>query len=419
MARVLLVTPAYPPLPGGGERYAGSLARELVALGEEVTVVTSAATAEADLWRGAGDGTSERIEDGARVIRCPVRPFPGGRTGLMAWRKGMVVLSAAPGDQSAPLARMARAVPRLDGLEPVLNSLPPPDVVHAFNLSWESGILAAADLARRRSLPLALTPFAHFGAGAGDRVALNSTMDHQLAVLRAADRVLVLTEVERRELIDLGVAANRLVVVDSGSDPLPDGWEASAYGRAGASPEPYAVFVGRASADKGALHAVEATLDLRRAGCGLSLVLVGSTTTEFDRLLGGLDREERQAIHPLGLLAEADKHAVISRSRMLLLPSRSDSFGIVLLEAWAHGLPVIGARAGGIPAVIDAEENGLLVDYGDAAGLAAAMKRLLDDTGLATRLGEQGRAKLGRRYTWPGVARRVRAAYREMTGSAG
>ena len=58
-------------------------------------------------------------------------------------------------------------------------------------------------------------------------------------------------------------------------------------------------------------------------------------------------------IRPLGILDEGEKHAILEASTMLLLPSHSDSFGIVILEAWAHGKPVIGARAGGIPGVID------------------------------------------------------------------
>jgi glycosyltransferase involved in cell wall biosynthesis len=293
------------------------------------------------------------------------------------------------------------------------------DVVHAFNLSWESGIVAAAGFARRRALPLALTPFAHFGAGTSDRVARNSTMDHQLALLRSAERVLVLTEVERQELTGLGIDRDRLSVIDSGSDPPPPGWQTSAYTSPGRLPEPYAVFVGRASADKGALHAAQAAMDLRRSGHALSLVLVGSTTDEFARFHARLRPEERQAILPLGVVDEVDKHAIISRSRMLVLPSRSDSFGIVLLEAWAHELPVIGARAGGIPAVVDDGINGLLVDYGDVTGLATEMRRLLEDPPLAARLGINGRARLGERYTWPGVAAKVSAVYHDMTGGTG
>ena len=170
-------------------------------------------------------------------------------------------------------------------------------------------------------------------------------------------------------------------------------------------PEPYAVFVGRLSADKGAIHAAEAILRLRRRGRALSLALVGAATPEFERFYRGLPAAEQAAVRPLGLLPEGDKHAVLARSRCLLLPSHSDSFGIVLLEAWSHGRPVVAARAGGIPGVVDEGVNGLLAPFGDVAALAQ-------------RLGERGRAKVASEYNWEAVAERVHAHYRAILTEA-
>ena len=65
---IALVSPAYLPLPGGGERYVAALARGLVAADAQVTVVTSAATAETDFWNGV-ETRSERDEAGVRIIR--------------------------------------------------------------------------------------------------------------------------------------------------------------------------------------------------------------------------------------------------------------------------------------------------------------------------------------------------------------
>lgn len=82
---VAIVTPAYLPLPGGGERYVGALAHGLAARGVAVTVVTSAATAEADLWNGVAvnDGATvsplTTMPGDVHVIRLPISPFPGRR----------------------------------------------------------------------------------------------------------------------------------------------------------------------------------------------------------------------------------------------------------------------------------------------------------------------------------------------------
>jgi glycosyltransferase involved in cell wall biosynthesis len=124
-------------------------------------------------------------------------------------------------------------------------------------------------------------------------------------------------------------------------------------------------------------------------------------------------------IQPLGIVNEQDKHTLLSRAELLLLPSRTDSFGIVLLEAWAHGKPVIGARAGGIPGVIDEWHNGLLVGFGDVAGLAEAIQTLLTDELRRQRMGENGRDKVHSQYTWEQVGQRVWANYQAVMQESG
>ncbi|MCZ7673024.1 MAG: glycosyltransferase [Chloroflexi bacterium] len=107
------------------------------------------------------------------------------------------------------------------------------------------------------------------------------------------------------------------------------------------------------------MHAAQAIRQLQAAGKNIHLVLIGQNTAEFRQFMDKLSTPEQNAIHHLGVLNNAEKHALLNQAQALLLPSRTDSFGLVLLEAWRHAVPVIGARAGGIPDVIDDPENGL------------------------------------------------------------
>ncbi|GIK56232.1 MAG: glycosyltransferase family 4 protein [Chloroflexi bacterium] len=416
--RILMLSPAYPPFPGGGERYVAALAAELARRGHEVTAVTSAATLEKMLWQGTGpERPIAAVEEGVTVIRCGLRPFPGGRPALMAWRKAMVMVSMLPGNQTAVLSRMARYIPPITRLETTLSSLPRRfHVVHGFNISWEWPMLAGWQFARQQYIPYVATPFAHLGTG-HDRVTRNSTMTHQLRLLADADRVLALTEIEKSGLAAWGVSPDRLDVVGTGLDSLPVWPEPAPLLAQHHVQPPYVLFVGRTSSEKGAIDAAQAVLALRRQGTAVTLLLIGQPAPEFDRFYARLSEQDKQGVRPLGILSDADKHGLLAGAAALLLPSRTDSFGIVLLEAWAHGVPVIAARAGGIPGVVDDGHNGLLVQFGDVPDLSQAIYQLLADEALRTRLGQHGRAKIETIYIWTAVADRVLANYEMIRSS--
>lgn len=410
--KILFLSPAYPPFPGGGERYVAALAAELARRGHEVTAVTSAASLEKALWQGTPhQRPTASVENGVTVIRCRLRPFPGGRPTLMGWRKLMVMISMLPGKQTAVLNRMARQIPPIPSLQAALSTLPRHfHIIHGFNISWEWPLLAGWQYARQQHIPYVVTPFAHLGTGQ-DRVTRNSTMTHQLHLLTDADRVLTLTEIEKDGLAAWGVLPDRLDVVGSGLDPLPVWPEPASLLAQHQVQPPYTLFVGRASFEKGAIDAAKAVLTLRQQGTAVTLLLIGQTAPEFDRFYARLDAREKEGIRPLGILSDADKHGLLAGAVTLLLPSRTDSFGIVLLEAWAHGVPVIAARAGGIPGVVDDGQNGLLVNFGDVPALSQALQRLLADEQLRRQMGQHGHAKTETTYTWTAVADRVLANY--------
>ncbi len=407
-----MVTPAYPPFVGGGERYAHALATRLAARGHEVTVLTSDAGREADLSRTLG----------CRVVKVP-GPLAGQVSGvrtrarhllLPLWRKAMITLSALPGDQSGLLLRMARRVPHIVGMDEALEGLAA-DVVHGFNLSWEHPLTLAWGYARRHRVPLIVTPFLHPGRPGDRRVLRNHSMDHQRRILCDAAAVLALTEVERAALIGLGVAAERIHVVGGGIDEGAGDAEADHSAELAASlpaSTPLALFIGRVCRDKGALQAIEAVRRLRGRGVAVALALVGAPSPEFTHRYQRLSAQERAYILPFGVVDEATKEALLRRATMLLLPSAVESLGLVVLEAWLHAKPVIGARAGGLMTIIDEGRDGLLVEHGDAAGLAEAMAALLADPARAERLGLAGRDKARALFTWDAVVERVEAAYR-------
>jgi hypothetical protein len=96
-------------------------------------------------------------------------------------------------------------------------------------------------------------------------------------------------------------------------------------------------------------------------------------------------------------------------SDIFVLPSGAEGFGIVYLEAMAFAKPVIAADAGGAPFVVRPGASGILVTYGDAAGLARSIETLIQDPDAARALGSRGRAFLERNFSFEQMVRRTRS----------
>ncbi len=92
--------------------------------------------------------------------------------------------------------------------------------------------------------------------------------------------------------------------------------------------------------------------------------------------------------------------ALVNTFDLSLLPSRGETFGLVVIEAMAAGVPVIGTDAEGVPEIIRHEENGMLVTPGDIDALASAMRRLREDGGLRHKLGTRARQDTTDRYDY-------------------
>jgi glycosyltransferase involved in cell wall biosynthesis len=92
-----------------------------------------------------------------------------------------------------------------------------------------------------------------------------------------------------------------------------------------------------------------------------------------------------------GRLNGQDLLAVYQKADVLIVPSSTEAFGMVVVEAMASGLPVVGSTVGGIPEIVADGETGFLVEPGDVAGFARKISRLFDDAALRERFRENGR----------------------------
>jgi glycosyltransferase involved in cell wall biosynthesis len=181
----------------------------------------------------------------------------------------------------------------------------------------------------------------------------------------------------------------------------------------GAAPDEFVVgHLANNSVEKGTVDLLRAAEAAWRDGCRFRLVLAGPEMTNFRTFWTDFAMKER--VTRLGPLDEKQKRDFFAGIDTFAMPSRSDSFGLVFLEAWANGAPNVAYRAGGVPGVIRHEQDGLLVRCGDLGGLTAALRRLAEEEGLRARLREAGRARLPREFRWEDKLELVRRVYRQL-----
>ncbi len=125
----------------------------------------------------------------------------------------------------------------------------------------------------------------------------------------------------------------------------------------------------------------------------------------LDATLRTLAREQGVADRVRFLGWRDDTAALLAAADVLLCPSRIEPLGNVVIEGWAHGVPVVAADAVGPHALIADGDSGLLVPADDPAALAAATGRVLESAGLAARLADGGRAAWHRDFTEQAVVR--------------
>ena len=371
--RVALVSSSYHPHLGGVESHVRHVARELRALGTAVEVWT--------VDRGEHLGVTEL--DGTVVRHLPT-PLPA--------RSARAIGHFAT---TAPRAwRTWRAAFR-DFRPDVLH-------VHCFG---PNGPYAAA-LARRTGTALVLSAHGEtftddhdaFGTSALMREGLRRTIAS--AVVTTGCSELVLADLRQRFGLRDGV------VVPNGVGPRPTtspvGTAPDVLSGVDLPDGPVVLGIGRLETTKGFDLLVEAFADVD-PDLRATLVIGGDGSqrealVELGSRLGLAGR-----LRLVGPLDEAGVDAWMRRADVVVVPSRREAFGIVALEAWRAGTPLVATTLGGPSSFVTDGVDGLLVDPLDTAALARTLEGLLRDPSRRAALGAAGRES-ARRYTWEAVA---------------
>lgn len=175
--------------------------------------------------------------------------------------------------------------------------------------------------------------------------------------------------------------------------------------------------VGRIAPIKGQLYFLKALARVLRNAPFVRAQIVGGISPGKDAYMEELEVWTRRL--GLGDVVEflgnrRDIPQLLEKMDALVMPSISEeSFGRVIVEAQAIGVPVVASRVGGVVEVIEDGKNGLLVFPKDDEGLAQAVLKLVEDQGLCQRLSEAGRRSVEEKFTLEKMAQETLSVYRE------
>ena len=345
---LLYLTDKYHPSVGGIEVAVRELARAAAAAGHRVRVA-----AVSDVPGNLGHA--------GYTWRAP-RPH--------RWRDGEVevtILGASPAQRGVMLPNLVRSVPVLGGRHHArLAELCLPTFIAAHGRTLErlareaaivhcfgAGYLGAAGLraARRAGVPFVITPYCHPGHWGDDPL--------NLATYREADRVYFVGG-DRPVYVTAGVDEARLGLMRQPVAPGPPVEVPLAQ-------VPTALFLGRINRYKGAQLLVEAWPDVRRAVPGARLVLAGPLQEQVGRTEG---------VEMAGVVDGEAKARLVASSWLLALPSAGELLGAAVLEAWAHGVPVVVSDIDTFRELVRDGVDGLVVPR-ERSALAAALNSVL------------------------------------------
>ncbi|MHB8894867.1 MAG: glycosyltransferase family 4 protein [Candidatus Geothermincolia bacterium] len=408
--RCLHVIHRYWPARGGSEKFFEEISERLAADGDDVTVWTTDAIDIQHYWLPC----KERIDvpreehNGVDIHRFNVKRFPKHAQALR-------VLGKLPG--LGPKSLFSFPSPLVPGMLKSIATDEKFDIVHATALPYDSILYTGYKVARRQGIPLVYSPFFHLGEEGAEDVRRFYTRPHQMKLIKSADRVLVQTTIERDFLHRAGFPDSRMVLLGMGiSPPELEGGDGKRFRAKHGIAGPIVCYIGPRTYDKGTFHLVEAMEKLWAGGDPSTLVLAGLDIEDFRRYHERLPEKVKSKCIMLDFIPDEDKLDLLDACSLLALPSRSDSFGIVFLEAWFYGKPVVGADAGGIPGLVRDGVDGLLVPFGDVKELALSIQKLLLDKEYAGGLGNAGRERVLEEFTWDQKYEVVRRLYEELAG---
>ena len=333
--RIVDVNPYFYPYYGGIEHRMHLIAKELVSRGHEVFIVTG---------RLPGTEEKETTDDGYTVIRLKSR---------------LIKIYNPPYISSKGLLET------LDKIDP--------DVVN-FNYRWAPSYTKDMRCYAGRKV---FTYHNMWGEGIGIQHHLSEINDNMFRrTLDTFDHIIAVSDYVRGDLIRRGILSERITTACPCLAQYPELSDEEGD---------YILSLGRLVRTKGLDYLIEAMqhIDTKLVICGKG--------PDADRIRKAIDRYGvSDKVEMRGWVSEEEKHDLMSRCRLFVMPSLYESYGLAALEIMSYGRPVVCTDVNGLPDTV--KDGGICVAPRDAGALADAVNTLLSNDGMRRDMGRRARA---------------------------
>jgi glycosyltransferase involved in cell wall biosynthesis len=390
MMKLLQTCIRFPPAPGGAETHVLEISKLLKDRGYDLTVYTS------DLYKEVPFTRMEKWD--SKVENIPVKRYKA---------------FSMPGElHYVFIPGLAKALLKAET-----------DLIHAHSYGYFQVNISGLNK-RLRDTPFVLTPHFHppWSMWGGDRrKQLRKVYDKVMAptVLNSVDRIIGVSHHEMELLQQImDIDSSKIRYIPNGIDfsrfePIP---KPNMFKQKFKPKGNIILYVGRLASNKGLEVLVRAAPAVLKEYPETTFVFVGEDE--------GMEETLKTQAKKLGISKNLLFTGHIKSEELFLsafaacdvfvLPSEYEAFGIVLLEAMACKKPVIGTRVGGVPEAIGKEGAGVVVEYEDDVALAEEINKLLEDNSRRKKMGEIGRMRVRKNFTWASVVNQIENVYGEL-----
>ncbi|UYP46369.1 D-inositol-3-phosphate glycosyltransferase [Candidatus Lokiarchaeum ossiferum] len=291
-----------------------------------------------------------------------------------------------------------------------------PEIMHCTYLPYTT-LLYCLLLGKKMKIPTCVTPFLHENNFRYKNQELYKILDQ-------FDAILACTNHEKMIMIKNGVLEEKIHVLPMGVDSKRFQQDHKKLVRRLYSIEnPVVLFCGYKNYEKGALTLLNTIPLIIKENSAISFIFIGPPTTAFNYTVKKIKSKYPAAqilnLTPENLTGIYDKKKIgaFQLAKVFCMPSRSDAYGIVFLESWASGTPVIAANIPAMHEVIDNQEDGILVEFDNPKALKKIILDLINNPEKAQTMGKKGQNKVEEQNRWDIIAKQTLKIYQKLINS--